>query len=230
MDGARRLTRAGAVASARIGGDLHPHGAIVTRSGSRGSIRGHAEREAAALNILPRSRRVEMSSDVPPAAVLDRLRRLAANWRGSTLAGPALQAGIHGWSIDERGEGFVVRPRSSLSGAPVAIFEGSVQPSFSGSSICGHIRLHPFTRLFLIVVIVVAAAVPIGALFESVPGQDWHQHIVRAGKILAISALIVAAGLVMVSGGMRMVGRHIVALLTAAAQPAGEPGPGTGPA
>src|SRR5882724_88553 len=182
------------------------------------------------MNILPRSRRVEMRSDVPPAAVLDRLRRLVANWRGSTLAGPALQAGIHGWAIDERGDGFVVRPRSSLSGAPVAIFEGSVQRSSSGSFISGHIRLHPLTRLFLIVVIVAAAAVPIGALFESVAGEDWHHHVVKAGKILAISALIAAAGLGMVSGGMRLVGRHIVALLTAAAQPAGEPGPGTGPA
>ena len=27
------------------------------------------------MNILPRSRRVEMKADVPPAAVLDRLRR-----------------------------------------------------------------------------------------------------------------------------------------------------------
>jgi len=182
------------------------------------------------MNILPRSRRVEMSSDVPPAAVLDRLRRLVANWHGSTLAPPALQAGIHGWAIDERGEGLVVRPRSSLSGAPVAIFEGSVQRSSSGSYICGHIRLHPLTRLFLIVVILAAAAVPIGALFDSVAGEDWNQHVARAGKILAISALIVAAGLVMVSGGMRVLGRHIVALLTAAAQPAGEPGEGTGPA
>ena len=178
------------------------------------------------MNILPRSRRVEMNADVPPAAVLDRLRRLVANWRGSTLAGPALQAGIHGWAIDERGEGLVVRPRSSLSGAPVAIFEGSVQRSSSGSFISGHIRLHPLTRLFLIVVIVAAAAVPIGALFESVAGEDWHHHVVKAGKILAISVLIVAAGLGMVSGGMRLVGRHIVALLTAAARPAGEPGPG----
>jgi len=182
------------------------------------------------MNILPRSQRVEMSSDVPPAAVLDRLRWLVANWHASILAPPALQAGIHGWVIDERGEGFVVRPRSPLSGAPVAIFEGSVQRSFSVTYICGHIRLHPLTRLFLIVVIAVAAAVPIGALFESVPGQDWHQHIVRAGKILAISALIVAAGLVMVSGGMHVLGRHIVALLTAAASPAGGPGAGTGPA
>jgi len=181
------------------------------------------------MNILPRSRRVEMNADVPPAAVLDRLRRLVANWRGSTLAGPALQAGIHGWAIDERGEGLVVRPRSSLSGAPVAIFEGSVQRSSSGSFISGHIRLHPLTRLFLIVVIVAAAAVPIGALFESVAGEDWHHHVVKAGKILAISALIVAAGLGMVSGGMRLVGRHIDALLTAAARPAGEPGAGTGP-
>ena len=181
------------------------------------------------MNILPRSRRVEMNADVPPAAVLDRLRRLVANWRGSTLAGPALQAGIHGWAIDERGDGLVVRPRSSLSGAPVAIFEGSVQRSSSGSFISGHIRLHPLTRLFLIVVIVAAAAVPIGALFESVAGEDWHHHVVKAGKILAISALIVAAGLGMVSGGMRLVGRHIVALLTAAARPAGEPGAGTGP-
>ena len=182
------------------------------------------------MNILPRSRRVEMSSDVPPAAVLDRLRRLVANWHGSTLAPPALQAGIHGWAIDERGEGLVVRPRSSLSGAPVAIFEGTVQRSSSGSYICGHIRLHPLTRLFLIVVIVAAAAVPIGALFDSVAGEDWHQHVARAGKILAISAPIVAAGLVMVSGGMRVLGRHIVALLTAAAQPADDPGAGTGPA
>jgi len=181
------------------------------------------------MSILPRSRRVEMSSDVPPAAVLDRLRRLAASWRGSTLAGPALQAGIHGWLIDERGEEFVVRPRSSLSGAPLAIFEGSVQRSSSGSCIRGHIRLHPLTRLFLIVVIVAAAAVPLGALFDSVAGEDWHQHVVRAGKTLAISAPIVAAGLVMVSGGMRVVGRHIVALLTAAAQPSGEPGAGPGP-
>jgi len=152
-----------------------------------------------------------------------------ADWRGSALAGPALQAGIHGWAIDERGEGLVVRPRSPLSGAPVAIFEGTVQRSSSGSYIRGHIRLHRLTLFFLIVVIVVAAAVPIGALFDSVGGEDWHQHVARAGKILAISALIVAAGLVMVSGGMRVLGRHIVALLSAAAQPAGEPGAGTGP-
>jgi len=180
------------------------------------------------MSILPFSRRVEMSSDVPPAAVLDRLRRLVANWHGSTLAAPALQAGIYGWVIDERGEGLVVRPRSPLSGAPVAIFEGSVQRSSSGSSICGQIRLHPLARLFLIVVIVAAVAAPLGALFESVPREDWHQHVARAGKILAISTLIVAAGLLMVSGGLRLLGRHIVALLTAAAQPAGEPGAGTG--
>ena len=180
------------------------------------------------MNILPLSRRVEMSSDAPPAAVLDRLRLLVANWRGSKLAPPALQAGIYGWMIDERGEGLVVRPRSSLWGTPVAIFEGTVQRSSAGSYLCGQIRLHPLARLFLIVVIVAAAAVPLGALFESVAGEDWHQHVVKAGKILAISALIVGAGLVMVGGGLRMVGRHIVALLTAAAQPAGEPGGGTG--
>jgi len=181
------------------------------------------------LNILPRSRDVEMSSDVAPAAVLERLRQLAANWHGSKLAPLALQAGIYGWAIEERGERLVVRPRASLWGTPVAIFEGTVQRSSSGSDISGQIRLHPLTRLFLIAVIIVAAAVPLGALFESVPREDWHQHVARAGKILAISTLIVAAGLAMVSGGLRMVGRHIVALLTAAAQPAGEPGAGTGP-
>lgn len=177
------------------------------------------------VNLLPRARPVELTSAVPPGAVLDRLRWLAANWRGSSLAGPALQAGIYGWLIEERRGGLVVRPRPNQSGAAVAIFEGNVDTTPSGSRISGRIRLHPLARVFLIVILAAAVLMPVGALFESVPLEDWHHHVVRAGQMLAIGTVIAVAGILMLGGGLHVLGRHIVAFLDAAAQAGGKSTP-----
>jgi len=174
--------------------------------------------EKATVRFLPRARRVEISSDAQPETVIERLRRLVADWRGSTLAAAALQAGISGWSIEERRDLLVLRPRPTERGSPLVIFEGIVQKSPSGSSISGRIRLHPLARLLLVVVAVMAAAVPIGALFETVPREDWHQHVVRASRILPISLLIVAGGLLLAAAGVQVLSRHVLALLNAAAQ------------
>jgi len=178
------------------------------------------------VSVIPRARRVEISSAAPPAAVVERLRSLVADWRRSTLAPAALQAGISGWSIEERRDLLVLRPRSTGRGSPLVIFEGSVQRSPSGSSISGQIRLHPFARFFLTVVVLMAAAVPLGALFESAPHEDWHQHVARACRIAPISLLIVAGGLLLAGAGVQLLSRHVLALLSSAA--GGEEGSGLG--
>ena len=165
---------------------------------------------------LLRARRIEMESGSPPAAVLERLRGLVANWRRSTLAAQAVPADIYGWSIDERGGQLIVRPRSYGFGAPLGIFEGRVQPSPSGSSISGEIRLHPWTRVFLIAVVALAAVVPVGAFMQSVSGEGGRSTPV--GKIAGISAVLVAAALLLVDAGFRLLARNVRFLLAAAAQ------------
>src|SRR5262249_23357178 len=151
--------------------------------------------EKATVRFLPRARRVEISSDAQPETVIERLRRLVADWRGSPLAAAALQAGISGWSIEERRDLLVLRPRPTERGSPLVIFEGIVQKSPSGSSISGRIRLHPLARLLLVVVAVMAAAGPIRAPFETVPRGGWPQHGGRARPIPPISLLIPAGRL-----------------------------------
>lgn len=170
------------------------------------------------MDILPRAQSIEIPSAAAPSAVLARLRELVANWRSSALAPAALQAGIFGWVIEEDPSMLVVRPRGLGVGTPVALFEGSVAPSSGGSLISGRIRLHGAARLFLVLVVAFAALAPIGALFDSMPREDWHGHVVRARKLLAISVVIAAVAVLMVRGGLHVLERHIRALLDSAAQ------------
>ena len=170
------------------------------------------------MDVLPRAQSIEIFSAAPPATVLERLRGLVANWRRTTLAPAALQAGIFGWVIDEGPSLFVLRPSRAGAGIPLAVFEGAIAQSPGGSVISGRIRLHRASRLFFAAVVILAAIAPLGALFDSAPGEDWHGHVVRARKILAISVAIVAVASLMLLGGLRMLGRHIRAVLDAAAQ------------
>jgi len=166
------------------------------------------------MDILPRARPVDIRSAAPPAAVLERLRQLVAGWRGSKLAAAAMPVEIYGWSIEERPGSLVVRPQVRMWGWPYVIFEGSVQGSGSGSSISGRIRLHPVVRAFLIAIAVIGAAVPLGMLLEA---GDWHEHLIRAGKTLPISLIIVCGGFLIVRAGAYLYGRYVLALLSAAA-------------
>jgi len=93
------------------------------------------------------------------------------------------------------------------------------------SRISGRIRLHPLARVFLIVILAAAVLMPVGALFESVPLEDWHHHVVRAGQMLAIGTVIAVAGILMLGGGLHVLGRHIVAFLDAAAHAGGKSTP-----
>ena len=172
------------------------------------------------MDILPRAQLVAIASDSAPPAVIERLRRLVADWRHSALAPAALQAGIFAWILDERPESFVLRPRPNRGGTALVTFQGRVEPMPSGSRIRGRVRLSGVARAFLLVLLLFALAAPLGALFESVPREDWHQHVLRARKILALALAILVAALVMVRLGLHLLGRHVRALLTAAARPA----------
>jgi hypothetical protein len=170
------------------------------------------------VDILPRAQNIDIPSAAAPGTVLERLRGLVANWRHTALAPAALRAGVLGWVIHEDASMLVVRPRPAGSGIPVAIFEGAVAPSAGGSIISGRIRLHTGARLFLVAVVAFAALAPLGALFDSMPREDWHGHVVRAAKMLPISVAVAGVAVLMLRGGLYVLGRQIRALLDAAAQ------------
>jgi hypothetical protein len=179
------------------------------------------------IDIFPRTQTAAITSDAPPGTVLERLRALVSSWPRTALAPAARQAGIYGWILEERAATFLLRPRPTRGGSPLAMFEGNVERSASGSCISGRIRIHYITRLFVIVLVVFAAGAPLGALFESVPREDWHHHVLRAWKIFALGVSILVVALLMIRLGLHLLGRHIRALLTAAARPAGDASPHT---
>lgn len=176
------------------------------------------------MDLFPRAQTVDIPSEAAPATVLERLRALVSGWPRSTLAPAGRAAGIYGWILDERDpRAFVLRPRPLRAGAPLVRFEGNVEPTSPGSRIYGRIRLHAITRIFLVVVVLFAAGAPLGALFEKYPPEDWHHHVLRARNMLAIGVSIAIVAVLMVRLGVHLLGRHIRALLTAAAQPTGDP-------
>ncbi len=175
------------------------------------------------MDLFPRAQPVDIRSEAAPATVLERLRALVSGWPRSALAPAGRAAGIYGWILDERDPpSFVLRPRPLRGGAPLVTFEGNVEPTSPGSRICGRIRLHTITRIFLAVVVLFAAGAPLGALFEKVPPEDWHHHVLRARNMLAIGVSIAIAAVLMVRFGVHLLGRHIRALLAAAAQAASD--------
>ena len=168
------------------------------------------------MTILARAERVEIAAALPRETVLHRLRQSTANWRSSTLAPTALAAGVDGWTLEERPDRIVLLPRPARGGIPLAIFVGEIATSSAGSRISGVIRLHRAALIALIVLIGMAVLMPIGALFESVPRADWHQHVLKARTLALYSAAFVAVALMMTGFGARMLGRQIHAFLDAA--------------
>jgi hypothetical protein len=172
------------------------------------------------MTILGRAKRIEIAAALPRQSALDRLRRLAGNWRSSPLAPMAVAAGVSGWILEERPDGIVLAPRPNGGGIPLAIFVGEVADSPAGSIIRGVIRLHRAALIALIVVIGMAALMPIGALFESVPRADWHHHLLKARTLACYSVVFEAGALVMAGFGARILARQIHAFIGAAvAQP-----------
>lgn len=179
--------------------------------------------------LLPwptRAEPIEIDVVLPPEAMLARLRDLAAGWRRSALAPSGLAAGVSGWNIEERSGQMVLLPRTLQGGAiPMAIFVGTLTKSATGSRLAGVIRLHRGALIFLVAMLALAVLMPIGALFEATPREDWHQHVVRARTLALYSAGFIAIALAMTGFAMRRVAGQIRALLTAAAGPDGAPAP-----
>ena len=174
-----------------------------------------------------RAERIEIYVVVPPEAMLARLRQLAANWRRSALAPGGLAAGVSGWNIDERSGQMVLLPRPLQGGAiPMAIFVGTLTKSPSGSRLAGVIRLHRGALIALVAMLGLAVLMPIGALFEATPREDWHHHVLRARTLALYSAGFIAIALAMTGFGARRVAAQIRALLTAAAAPEERANPG----
>jgi hypothetical protein len=166
------------------------------------------------MTILPRGEHVEIEATHSRETVLDRLRQAAANWR--RVAPSGLMVRVSGWTIEEFADRIVVSPRTYRGGIPLAIFVGEVATSPAGSRIRGVIRLHRAALLAVTVVIAMAALMPVGALFESVPRADWHQHVVKARTLAWYSAAFIGVALGMAGFGVRNLARQIRALLDAA--------------
>lgn len=168
------------------------------------------------MGILPRAERIEIAASLPRETVLQRLREVATNWRRLALAPRGIWAGKYAWIVEEHASEIVLSPRTYRGGIPLAIFVGQISTSPAGSSIRGVIRLHRAALVALIFLVMMAALIPIGALFEAVPREDWHQHIVRARTLALYSAIFIGVAMAMAAFGKRLLARDIRALLGAA--------------
>lgn len=169
---------------------------------------------------LPRAERIGIEVALPPEAMRARLRQVAADWRKSTLAPDALAVGVSGWTLEESAGHIALLPRPVNGGIPFVIFDGEITSSAAGSRISGVIRLHRGALVALIVIIGMAILMPVGALFEPVPAEDWHQHVLKARTFALFSAAFVAAALALLGFGARRFAGQIRAFLAAAAGPA----------
>ena len=168
------------------------------------------------MGILPHAERIEIATSLPPESVLQRLREVATNWRRLALAPRGLWAGAYAWIVEERAGEIVLSPRTYRGGIPFAIFVGQISTSPAGSTIRGVIRLHRAALVALVFFVTMAALIPIGALFEAVPREDWDQHVVRARTLALYSAIFIGVGMGMAGFIKRLLARDVRALLGAA--------------
>ena len=165
------------------------------------------------------SARISLLSHLSPTAVIARLRELAPQRRHPTAASQA--ANIVAWRLSEQPDGFTLRPLLMTprdSWAPR--FVGVVQARDSGSCLSGEVRAHWTARAFSSVLIAAAAVMPILELFFPAPASSAHERISTALRMAIIGGGIVAAGLLMMYFGLRLVTAATRELLTAAASDA----------
>lgn len=99
-----------------------------------------------------------LDSDDPPVVVVERLRARAKEWRESTLTTRARAAGIIGWVLGEAGQRIVLRPLIVGQNGWLPHFVGEVRATESGSRVIGELRLHWFSRGFMLVWFTVSRA------------------------------------------------------------------------
>jgi hypothetical protein len=167
-----------------------------------------------------------ITSTLSPAALADALRTAGAEWREGKLSPAARAAGILGWKVQIREDRVRVRARIAGRNSFAPYFVGIITTGESGALLTGQLRLHPFSRGFLLLWCGLLIVGPFASLFQPGAGKYFGERILVALIMTVPCVALLSFGIWMADRGYQPPASAIKEWLSSIANPQPSPVPG----